>query len=195
MSSSTTCRSPSSWMCPGSSACGRASRQRRGRRDPARRGPQLSPVGIQGLGRTDGRLQPAPRRPAPAHRRNGGARLLSCAASLKWVTTSEELYELERVWPGMTPLAAGVQRRVEEELSAHLDEHTRQGPRVRHVTRAQHRDDRGIRLSRPRHQRSSVDSRWASERWDASVRVRRALNDSCRVTMIDRRRVRLQADR
>jgi type 1 glutamine amidotransferase len=23
----------------------------------------------------------------------------------KWVTTSEELYELERVWPGMTPLA------------------------------------------------------------------------------------------
>ena len=52
-------------------AAGRgASRQRRRRRDPARRGAQLSPIRDPGLGGVDGRVQSSPRRPAAAHRRN-----------------------------------------------------------------------------------------------------------------------------
>jgi hypothetical protein len=90
----------------------------------------------------------------------------------KWQTSSEELYVLERVWPSMTPLAEALQRRVEEELSAHLDEHAWQGQGVRHVAGAQHRDHRQPCLPRSRDQRPLVDGRQAAGRRHPGARVR-----------------------
>ena len=70
----------------------------------------------------------------------------------------------------------GLQHRIEEAPPDHLDEHARQGPRVRHVTRAQHRDHRQPCLSRSRHPGSLVDGRQAAERRHAGGRVRGALS-------------------
>ena len=48
----------------------------------------------------------------------------------RWTTIDEELYEIERLWPTMTPLAqvCSVER---EALSGHLDQHVRQGQGLR----------------------------------------------------------------
>jgi hypothetical protein len=76
---------------------------------------------------------------------------------------------------GDDPSGPGLQHRVEEDLSAHLDQHSRQGPSVRHVAGAQHRDDRGSRVPRPRDPRSPVDRREAAERRLPRERLRSAL--------------------
>ena len=77
----------------------------------------------------------------------------------KWETIPEELYELEKVWPSDDAAGPVVQRRIEEDLSGHVDQHARQGEGVRDLARAQHRDDRESSLSGHRRQGPAVDRR------------------------------------
>ena len=65
----------------------------------------------------------------------------------------------------------GPQRRVEEDLSAHLDQHPRQGEGVRHLARPQHRDDREPGVPRPGHARPALDGRQAAGRRHAGGRA------------------------
>ena len=96
----------------------RASRQRRRRRDPARRGPQLPPFRIQGVGRADGRLQPAARRPAPADGRNGRARTSDHARRARELGDDPRRAVRARAGvAGHDAAGPGVQRRIEEDAT------------------------------------------------------------------------------
>jgi hypothetical protein len=72
---------------------------------------------------------------------------------------------------GHEPARRGAQRRNAKNIPGDLDEHARQGPRLRDVARAQQRDDGESGLPRSRQQRSFVDAQPAARRRRAGAGV------------------------